>query len=700
MQPMTNLNQPPAASAKIVPPIAEKRPYIHSIHGDDRLDEYFWMRDRDDPAVIAYLEAENAYTKAVMQPTEALQEQLYQEMLARIQETDLSVPYRKGNYYYYTRTAEGLAYPIYCRKQGSLDAEEEILLDENTLAAGHEYFDIGVFQVSPDHRVLAYATDTTGAELFTLYFLDLETRQLYSETIPEVYYSFAWGNDNRTVFYTQVDEAHRPYKLFRHTLGTPLDEDVLIHHEPDEAFYLSVGKTRSEAYLIMSLGSKVTSEVHYLDANTPTGQFQVIQPRKSGVEYDVEHHSDRFYIVTNENAINFKLMQTPVTNPSPEHWQEVIPHREDVMLSGVSAFKDHLVISEREKGLPMLRVRKLSTGEEHTITFPEPTYEIYGGVNPEFDTTTLRFTYTSLVTPSSVFDYDMDTRERELKKETPVLGGYDKTQYVSERLMAIAPDGTSIPLSLVYKQGVERTGKNPTLLTGYGSYGYSYPDSFSSNRLTLLDRGVVVAIAHIRGGDEMGRKWYEDGKFLKKQNTFTDFIACAEHLIQTGWTSPDYLAIEGGSAGGLLMGAVVNLRPDLFKAVIAQVPFVDVVTTILDTSLPLSAMEWEEWGNPNDKTYYDYMKSYSPYDNVEAKDYPAMLITAGLNDPRVCYWEPAKWTAKLRALKTDNNVLLLKTNMGAGHSGASGRYERLKEIAFEFAFLFTQWGLTDVKLAV
>lgn len=677
----------------IVPPTAEKRPYVHVLHGDERPDPYFWMRDRNDPAVLDYLTAENTYTKAVMQPTEALQETLYHEMLGRIQETDLSVPFRKGDYWYYYRTEEGQAYPIHCRKKGSLDAPEEILLDQNKLAEGHEYFDLGVFQVSPDHRILAYSVDTSGAELFTLYFLDLDTRQLYPETIADTYYSFAWGNDNRTVFYTQVDAAHRPYKLFRHTLNTSTEQDVLVYHEPDEAYFLGIGTTRSEAYLLMSLGSKVTSEVHYLDANTPTGEFRVIRPRSHGVEYAVEHHTDHFYIVTNEEAINFKLMRAPVTDPQRHPWEVVIPHREHVLLEGVSAFVDHLVIHERENGIPMVRVRQLSTAEEHTIDFPEPIYEVYEGANPEFDTTMFRFTYTSLVTPSSVFDYNLKTRDRELKKETPVLGGYDKHQYTSERLMAIAPDGTSVPISLVYRVGLQKDGHNPLLLEGYGSYGANYPVGFSSTRLTLLERGVVMAIAHIRGGSEMGRKWYEDGKFLTKKNTFTDFIACAEHLIQAGYTSCDRLAISGGSAGGLLMGAVINLRPDLFKAVVAHVPFVDVVTTILDTSLPLSAMEWEEWGNPNDPTYYDYMKSYSPYDNVEAKDYPAMLVTAGLNDPRVSYWEPAKWVAKLRTLKTDTQVLLLKTNMGAGHSGASGRYEQIKEIAFDYAFLLTQWGL-------
>jgi oligopeptidase B len=672
-------------------PKAEKIPYVHSLHGDERIDPYFWMRDRQNPAVIAYLEAENAYTEATMQHTQLLQTTLYKEMLSRIQETDLSVPYRDGDYYYYSRTEAGQAYAIHCRKKGSLDAAEEILLDENLLAAGYEFFELGTFEISPDHRLLAYSVDTSGAELYTLFFLDLNTRELYSETIPETYYSFAWGNDCQTVFYTQVDAAHRPFKLFRHQLNTAIEADTLVYHEPDDSYYLDIDKTRSEAYLIMSLSSKITSEIHYLEADHPTGEFQIVRPRTVGVEYDVEHHNDVFYIVTNDDAINFKLMSAPVRSPGLENWQTVIPHRPDVMLLDVSAFIDHLVIYERAAGLPQIRVRKLSTEQEHYMTFPEPTYEVGEGANPDFNTKTLRFSYTSLVTPASVFDYDLDTQARELKKETPVLGGYDRTQYVSERVQAIAPDGTAIPLSLIYKKGTAQNGENPLLMSGYGSYGYTYPDNFSSVRLSLLDRGVVLAIAHIRGGSELGRKWYEDGKFLQKKNTFTDFIACAEYLIQQQWTSAKHLAISGGSAGGLLMGAVVNARPDLFKAVVAQVPFVDVVSTILDTSLPLSAMEWEEWGNPNDKEYYDYMKSYSPYDNVEAKDYPAMLITAGLNDPRVSYWEPAKWTAKLRDLKTDHNVLLLKINMGAGHAGVSGRYEQLKEVAFEYAFLLEQW---------
>ncbi|MBW4611286.1 MAG: S9 family peptidase [Hassallia sp. WJT32-NPBG1] len=677
------------------PPSAEKQPQVLELHGDRRIDDYFWLRDIENNKAIAYLEAENAYTEAMMQHTEALQTKLYNEMLARIQETDLSVPFRKDDYYYYSRTEEGKAYPIFCRKKGSLDAPEEVLLDQNELAQGHEFFSLGVFQISPNHEILAYSTDTSGSEQYTLFFLDLNTFQLYSETIPETYFSLTWGNDNQTVFYTKINAANRPYQLFRHTLQTPTTEDVLIYHEPDDIYNLDVGKTRSEAYILMILSSSITTEIHYLDANNPTGDFQIIHPRTTGMEYDVEHHSDYFYIVTNDEATNFKLVKTPVATPNKENWQTVIPHREDVMLSGVSLFTNHLVIYERKAGLETARVQNLSTGKENNITFPEPTYTFSEGNNPEFNTNILRFSYTSLITPLSVFDYDMEADKRELKKETEVLGGYDKSHYKSEWLMATAKDGTQIPISIVYKEGTKKDGKNPLYLTGYGSYGYSYPVMFSSTRLTLLDRGIVYAIAHIRGGEEMGRKWYEDGKFLQKKNTFTDFIACAEYLIDEKWTASDRLVISGGSAGGLLMGAVINMRPELFKVVVADVPFVDVVTTILDTSLPLSAMEWEEWGNPNDKVYYDYMKSYSPYDNVEAKDYPDMLITAGLNDSRVKYWEPAKWTAKLRELKTDNNILLLKTNMSAGHGGASGRYESLKELAFDYAFILDRLGLAE-----
>ncbi|MEO0835541.1 MAG: S9 family peptidase [Cyanobacteria bacterium J06642_3] len=671
-------------------PIADQHPHELVTHGDTRIDNYYWLRQQEDSTVIDYLEAENSYTEAQMQHTKELQQSLYDEMLSRIKETDLSVPYRLQDYYYYSRTEEGQAYPIFCRKYQSLDASEEILLDQNKLAADHEFFSLGVASISPNQQILAYSVDTTGAEQYTLHFLDLSTRKLYPQTIPNTYYSFAWGNDSRTAFYTKIDAANRPYQLWRHGLENSPNDDVLVYQEDNESYFLGVGKTRSRAYILLSLSSMVTSEVRYLDADHPQGEFKLFQPRRTGIEYGIEHHSDRFYIVTNEDAINFKLMSTKVDATDKANWKTLIPHRPDVMLEGIDAFAEHLVIYERQGGLPTARIQTLATGDINDLSFPEAAYSFSGGNNPEFNTTKFRFGYSSMVTPSSVFDYDLVTEERELKKETEVLGGYDRTLYASERLMAIAEDGTEVPISLVYKKGIKRDGSNPLWLTGYGSYGFAYPVTFSSIRLSLLDRGYVVAIAHIRGGEEMGRKWYEDGKFLNKKNTFTDFIACAEHLIEQKWTSCDRLVISGGSAGGLLMGAVVNLRSDLFKVVVANVPFVDVLTTILDASLPLTVQEWEEWGNPNEPEYYEYIKSYSPYDNVEAKDYPAMLITAGLNDPRVKYWEPAKWTAKLRKLKTDDNLLLLKTNMSAGHGGASGRYEYLKETAFEYAFVLDQ----------
>ena len=679
-------------------PIAKKQPKTLEKHGDIRIDDYYWLRDRNSNDTLDYLKAENAYAQAQTAHTKDFQKNLYDEMLGRIQETDLSVPTKDGNYFYYSRTEEGKAYRILCRKQGSLDAKEETLLDENELAKGHEFFALGDYETSPNHQLLAYAIDTDGSERCTLLFKDLTTQKLYSEEIENIS-EVIWANDNRTVFYTRLDDAHRPYQVWKHRLGDAPETDQLIYEETDEAFYLSLGGTRSDAYVMISVDSKVTSEIHILDANHPDGDFQVVCPRQHGVEYSLSHHpgndqdADRFYIVTNEDAINSKLMVTPVKALAKENWTIVIPHRPDVQLNGISVFSDHLVIYERQGGLPTIRIQKLSTAKETVLEFPEPTYSVWAGAMPEFDTKILRFSYTSLITPSSVFDYDMDTHERELKKETPVLGGYDRSQYESEWLMATAPDGTQVPISLVYKKGLERNGKQPLLLYAYGSYGYPSAASFSSIRLSLLDRGMVYAIAHIRGGGEMGRPWYEDGKFLHKKNTFTDFIACAEYLIKNQWTSAAKLAIYGGSAGGLLMGAVLNMRPELFKVALAAVPFVDVLTTILDPNLPLSVMEWDEWGNPNEKDFYDYMKSYSPYDNVAAQDYPDLLITGGLNDPRVSYWEPAKWTAKLRELKTDQNRLLLKTNMDAGHGGASGRYGWLEETAFEYTFILDSLGL-------
>ncbi|MCH7871006.1 MAG: S9 family peptidase [Planctomycetes bacterium] len=666
-----------------------------TIHGQTRVDDYYWLRERDNAKVIAYLEAENDHTKAVMKHTEELQERLFEEMKGRIKETDLSVPVRVDDYFYYTRTFEGKQYEVNCRKKGSLDAPEEVILDENALAEGHDYFRVGAFAVSPDHKLLAYSVDTAGAETYTLRIKNLETGELLPDEIENTYYSLEWATDNRTFFYTTLDAAKRPYKVFRHVLGEDASKDALVHHEADEAFFVSVDKTRSRRFITIELGSNTTSEVWYIETERPNDAFKILAPRRHEVEYDAYHHGDYFYIVTNDRATNFKLVRTPLDATGPENWTDVIPHRDDVLLDDIDLFADHLVVYEREGGLERLRIRRFSDGDEHYVEFPEPVYTFNARGNEQFDAIALRFNYESLVTPDSVFDYDMNARTRVLMKQEEVLGGFDPNDYESKRLYATASDGARIPMSMVYRKGMKPDGSNPLLLYGYGSYGATIDPSFSSSRFSLIDRGVIYVIAHIRGGQVLGRSWYDDGKLLNKRNTFSDFIACGEHLIAEKFTSRDGLAIMGGSAGGLLMGAVTNMRPDLFRVVVAQVPFVDVMNTMLDASIPLTVIEYEEWGNPNEKQYYDYMMSYSPYDNVEAKDYPNMLITAGLNDPRVGYWEPAKWTAKLRALKTDSNRLLLKTNMGAGHGGASGRYDYLKERAFDYAFILDVLGVDE-----
>ena len=682
-----------AGAEDIKPPVAEIIPKLDIMQDEQRTDNYFWLRDKSNPKVIEYLEAENRYTEAVMKHTEPFQEQLYQELLGRIKETDLTVPEKLDDYFYYTRTETGKQYRIYCRKQGSLDAAEEILLDGNALAEGHDYMAIGAYEVSQNHQLLAYAINTTGDEKFTLRVKDLSTGELLPDEVPNIYYGVEWANDNQTLFYTTLDDTKRPYKLHRHKLGSDSQEDALVYHETDESFYLHLGKTRSNAYLLMNLESNNTSEVHYLEADDPTGDFKVFQPRRREVEYSVEHHSDRFLIVTNVDAKNFKLIEAPVDAPSEANWEEVISHREAVKIDGVSPFQNHLVVYERENGLKQIRIFELATNEVHSVDFPEPVYTFWGGGNREFNTNILRFHYSSFITPNSVFDYNMDAKTRELKKQEEVLGEYDPSHYESQRIFAEAADGTEVPVSLVYKKGMTQDGNNPLLLIGYGSYGISIDPNFASNGLSLLDRGFIVAIAHIRGGGEMGRPWYESGKLLNKKSTFTDFITCAEHLIAENYTTSDKLVIQGGSAGGLLMGAVMNIRPELFKAVLAHVPFVDALNTMLDASIPLTVIEYEEWGNPNEKPYYDYIRSYSPYDNIEAKNYPNLLVTAGLNDPRVHYWEPAKWTAKLRASKTDSNRILLKTEMGSGHGGPSGRYDALKETAFEYAFILDVLGI-------
>ncbi len=693
------------------PPAAKIVPHETTVHGDTRTDNYFWLRDRTDPDAIAYLENENSYTRAIMRHTEELQSSLYAEMLSHIQQTDLTVPVKRDEYFYYTRTEEGKQYRIYCRKRGSLsgpdeDAAEEILLDGNALAEGHKYFQIGAFAPSPNHKLLAYSVDYTGDEVFTVSVKNLETGAESEGEIRKASYSLEWAADNATLFYTVLDSARRPYKVYRHRLGdreSGVTGDVEIYHETDQRFDLEVSKTSSRAYLLIASTSSLTTEIRWLRSDEPEGEFRVALPRTQGVEYDLTHHGDSFFIRTNDGAKTFRVVEAPVADCSKANWKEILPARPEATIEGVSALAGYLVFEERERGLGKIRIRSFLGGaglrpadlgpETHSVDFPEPVYSVALTGNAEYDTKLLRFTYTSLVTPASVFDYNLETRQRELKKRQEVPGGYDPAQYQSERIYASSPDGVEVPISLVYKKGMLRDGRAPLLLYGYGSYGISMDPSFSSDRLSLLDRGLIYAIAHVRGGGDLGKLWHEDGRLLKKRNTFTDFIACAEALVAARYTSSDRLAIEGRSAGGMLVGAVVNMRPELFSIVLAGVPFVDVLNTILDATLPLTVGEYEEWGDPNEKQFYDCIKSYAPYENVRAAAYPTMLITAGLNDPRVSYWEPAKWAANLRALKTGDRLLLLKTNMGSGHFGSSGRYEYLKETAFNYAFLLNALGI-------
>ena len=674
------------------PPTAKKLPKVDVVHGDRRQDDYFWLREKSNPEVAAYLEAENAYTDAVMKPTEAFQGALYDEMLARIQETDVQVPYRHGAYFYYSRTEAGKQYPILCRKHGSLDAPEQVTLDLNDLAEGHAFLALGVYVVSDDGHLLAYSTDTTGFRQYDLFIKDLRTG-VTGPALAARTGSAAWAADNRTLFYTIEDEAtKRQYRLYRHELGAATP-DALVYEEADEAFNIGVGRTRSRAFLVLGAGSLTTSEASALAADDPRGAWRTIAPRVHDQEYDVDHHGGFFYLRVNDSGRNFRLVKAPVATPGRESWVEVVPHRPDVMLEGADFFQDFYVLLEREKGLPRLRVVDLGPGASADVPFPEPAYSVFPAANMEFETRKFRYSYESLVTPRSIFDYDVDARSSLLLKETPVLGGYDRTQYVSERLFAVAPDGVQVPLSIVYRKGTPRDGSAPLLMGGYGAYGFPLPVTFSSGRLSLLDRGMVVALAHVRGGGEMGKPWHDDGRMLKKRNTFTDFIACAEQLVARGDTSSDRLVIEGGSAGGLLMGAVTNMRPELFRAVVSHVPFVDVINTMLDPTLPLTVGEYEEWGNPQIKEHYDYMKTYCPYTNLEAKGYPSLLVKTSFNDSQVMYWEPAKYVARLRTLKADTNPLLLKTNMGAGHGGSSGRYDRLREVALDYAFILGQVGI-------
>ena len=671
-----------------IQPKAPKIPHVRSVHGEAVQDDWFYLRDRENPGTIPYLVAENQYTEAVTEGSRALEQELYDEMVARLQESDESVPCRRGDWFYYSRTEKGKQYPILCRKRSST-APEQVILDCNRLAEGHPYFAIAFDLVSPDGKTLAFAVNTDGAEVYTLRFKNLGSGEIHPDSVEGVYYSAAWAADSRTFFYTTLDDTKRPWRLWRHTLGagTP---DVLVFEEPDARFNVSIERTRSGQFLLLGVDSHTTSEIRYLEADKPAGEFRLMSPRRQNVEYYVEHQGENFYIRTNENGRNFRLLRTPVSKPAVENWREVLTHRMDVSLERVDGFANHLVVTQRANGLKQLHITDTATGAQHFVEFDEPAYALSSEPNEEYETSEFRFAYSSLVTPRSVFDYDMKSRHRQLKKRFAVHGGYDLNNYASERIVATAADGTQIPVSLVYRKGFERHGGNPAYLYGYGSYGITTDAAFSQERVSLLDRGFVFAIAHIRGSGDLGRYWYEAGKLLHKKNTFTDFIACADHLIAEGYASAEKLAIAGGSAGGLLMGAVTNLRPELFRVVVAHVPFVDVVNTMLDETLPLTVTEYEEWGNPNEAAYYEYIRSYAPYENVEARAYPNLMVTAGLNDPRVPYWEPAKWVAKLRDRRTDANVIALKTNMGAGHAGPSGRYEKLKEKAFEYAFMISR----------
>jgi len=678
---MIKKNLPPVA--KIIPKILEK-------FGDARIDNYFWLNDRENPEVIDYLKKENAYYKKMTAHTKAFQKELFEEMKSRIKEDDESVPYLYNGYYYITRFETGKNYPIYSRKKESLSAKEEILFNCNTLAKGKSYFQLGGLSISPDNKLAVFSIDVVGRRIYDIQVKNLETGKILSDKIEKVSGNAVWANDNKTIFYSSQDEITlRSDKIFKHKLGTKQTDDVLVYFEKDETFNVEVAKSKSRKYLAIESGSTLTTEYQILEADNPDGKFRVFQKRVRGLEYSINHYGDNFYIMTNKDkATNFKLMKTLATATSKENWTEVIPHREDVLLEDIEIFKDFLVVEERFNGLNRIRIMPWSGEGEYYLPFESETYTAYTGTNVDFDTDVLRYSYQSMTTPSSVIDFNMKTKTKEIKKEQQVLGGkFDKNNYTEERVWATAKDGTKIPISMVYRKGLNKDGNNPLLLYAYGSYGHSMDATFSSTRLTLLERGFVFAIAHIRGGEDLGRQWYEDGKLLKKKNTFTDFIDCSKFVIEQKYTSPEHLYAEGGSAGGLLMGVIVNLAPELYHGIIAQVPFVDVISTMLDESIPLTTGEYDEWGNPNIKKYYNYMRSYSPYDNVQQQNYPNMYVSTGLHDSQVQYWEPAKWVAKIRNLKTDNSILFLDTNMDAGHGGASGRFEAIKELAKEYSFL-------------
>ncbi|MEK6322629.1 MAG: S9 family peptidase [Acidobacteriota bacterium] len=674
------------------PPIAKKVPHATEIHGYTLKDDYFWLREKKNPEVIKYLESENAYTEEVMKPTKEFQEALYKEMLGHIKQTDLSVPSRIGEYYYYSRTEEGKQYPYMCRKKGSLDGKEEVLLDLNKLAEGKSFLGLGGYTVSNDGNLLAYSTDTTGYRQFALHVKDLRTGHTLSESIERTG-SVVWANDNKTLFYTTEDAvSKRSDKFWRHGVGS--DKSDLLYEEKDELFDVGAGRSLDKKMIFLGSFAKTSREFRYLPADKPTAELKVILPRQDGHEYDVDHYNGLFYITTNKDAKNFRVVTAPINDPAEKNWKTFIAHNPKVKIDGLTTFANHLVVSEKEGGLNHLRVIDMKTKQSHRVTNDESDYALFLAGNPEFNTTTVRFNYQSMVTPSSVYDYDLNTRQRKLLKQQEVLGGYDARNYEAKRIWAVARDATKVPVSVVYKKGVKFDGTAPLLLSAYGSYGASMAPTFSSNRLALLDRGVIYALAYIRGGGELGEEWREQGRMMKKLNTFHDFIDCADYLVKNKYTSSDRLVIQGGSAGGLLMGAVTNMRPDLFKAVVAQVPFVDVMNTMLDASLPLTTSEYTEWGNPNEKAAFDYMLKYSPYDNIAAKKYPALLVQVSLNDSQVPYWEGTKFLAKLRVTKTDKNPLLLKANLGAGHGGASGRYDALRETAFTYSFMLWQMGIT------
>jgi oligopeptidase B len=676
------------------PPKAATIPHVVVHHGDTLTDNYFWFRDKTNPAVLAHLNAENAYTSAMTAGTQTIRDALYAEMVGRIKETDLSVPTFNAPYFYYTRTQQGQPYPIYCRKLRSLDAAEEVIFDQNAEARDRKFFSLGGFEVSPDHNLLALLIDTTGYEDFTLRIKDLRTNRYLRDRKEKLGGGLAWASDNRTLFYMSTDSAKRGDRVWRHTVGTSVRSDVSVFHEPNVLFNVGVQRTRSGQFILISAGSFTQGETRAIDAAHPARPARVIAARAPGVEYDVDHGNGYFWITTNRGATNFRIARVRDTAADLSAWEDWLPTRTDVYVEGISVFKGYAVVSERREGLRRLRVTDFASNMTHDVNFPEAAYGVSLSQNPMFDTRVMRFSYSSLVTPSTVFDYDMSTKQRTVLKTQEVLGGYDPTKYGVERRMARARDGAMVPVSIVYRLPLVRDGQRPLLEYAYGSYGANTEPTFSSNRVSLLDRGVVYAIAHIRGGQEMGRSWYDDGKMLKKKNTFNDFVDVGDFLVAEKYTSADRMMANGGSAGGLLMGVVANMRPDLYKAIIAGVPFVDVINTMSDASIPLTAQEWEQWGNPAKADEYAYMRSYSPYENVERKAYPAMLVTSGLNDSRVPYWEPTKWVARLREMRTDSNPLLLRMNMGAGHGGSSGRYERLKEIAFDYAFMLEQVGLS------